>query len=59
MAIDFLTSLRSSRVDKFKAACQSRFELSMVFKSSAELVVLSNQVLLGGVMESSLDEVVP
>ena len=57
-AIDFLTSLQSSRVDEFKVACQSRFELSTVFKNSAELAVLSKQVLLGG-MESSLDEAVP
>ena len=50
-AIDFLTSLQSSRVDEFKIACQSKFELSTVFKNSEELAVLSKQVLLGG-MES-------
>lgn len=49
-AIDFLTSLQSSRVDEFKVACQSKFELSTVFKDSAELAMLSKQVLGG--MES-------
>jgi len=45
-AIEFLTSLQSSRVDEFKVACQSKFEHSTVFKNSAELAVLSKQVLL-------------
>ena len=46
-AIDFLTSFHSSRIDEFKVACQSKFELSTVFKNSAELVILSKQVLIG------------
>ena len=50
-AIDFLISLQSSRVDEFKVTCQSKFEHSTVFKNSAELAVLSKQVLSGG-MES-------
>jgi hypothetical protein len=58
-AIDFLTSLQSSRVDEFKIACQSKFELSTVFKNSAEFAVLSKQVLLGGTENTSQDEAVP
>lgn len=54
-AISFLTSLQSSRVDEFKAVCQTKFELSTVFKNSAELAVLGQQVLLGAT-ESSPDE---
>jgi len=57
-AIELLTSLQSSRVDEFKVACQSKFELSTMFKNRAELVMLSKQVLLGGVMEGSPDEAV-
>ena len=53
-AIDFLTLLKSSRIDEFKAACQSKFELSTVFKNSAELAVLSKQVLLGGMEDDGV-----
>jgi hypothetical protein len=53
-AINFLTSLQSSRVDEFTAACQSKFELSTVLKNSGEVVVLDQQDLLG--TENSPDE---
>jgi len=45
--IRFLTAIKSSRVEEFRKACNGKFELSTVFKSSGELVVLRRQVLAG------------
>ncbi|KAF8899782.1 NMDA receptor-regulated protein 1a [Gymnopilus junonius] len=44
-ALDFLTSLSSSRVDEFRGKCQAKFELSTAFKVPAELAKLKEQVL--------------
>jgi peptide alpha-N-acetyltransferase len=45
----FLTTIKSSRIDEFRAACDAKFELSTVFKSPAELAVLRKKVIAGDV----------
>ena len=37
-ALKFLEELKSSRTDEFRLGCDGRFELSSVFKSSADSV---------------------
>ncbi|KAF8223436.1 N-terminal acetyltransferase A, auxiliary subunit [Tricholoma matsutake] len=53
--IAFLTAIKSSRVEKFRMACDAKFELSTMFKSSAELAALRNQVLSGNDVDGEKD----
>ena len=43
--IAFLIAIKSTRVDEFRAACNAKFELSTIFKSSTKLAALRKQVL--------------
>ncbi|KDR72571.1 hypothetical protein GALMADRAFT_252705 [Galerina marginata CBS 339.88] len=58
-ALSFLSSLRSTRVEEFRAQCQSKFELSTVFKTPAELAPLREQVMLGSPNDTNPEEVTP
>jgi len=55
-ALSFLSSLKSPRADEFRTACQSKFELSTVFKTPSELAPLRDQVLLGSPDEPILED---
>jgi peptide alpha-N-acetyltransferase len=43
----FLIAIKSTRVEEFRTACDAKFELSTVFKSSTELAALRRQTLAG------------
>ena len=43
--LDFLRDLKSSRVEEFRAACDSKFEIATVFKPSEELPTLRRTAL--------------
>jgi len=45
--IAFLIGIKSTRVEEFRTACNIKFELSTVFRSSTELAALRRQTLLG------------
>ncbi|KAH9477761.1 N-terminal acetyltransferase A complex auxiliary subunit NAA15 [Psilocybe cubensis] len=57
--VDFLASLKSSRLDEFRAQCQTTFPLSTVFKPSAELAPLREQVMLGSAPEPATEDTTP
>ncbi|KAF9559465.1 NMDA receptor-regulated protein 1a [Agrocybe pediades] len=59
-ALDFLTSIQSSRSDEFRTQCQAKYPLSTIFKTPAELVPLREQVMLGSLSsEGGSEEVTP
>ncbi|KAG6853321.1 hypothetical protein C0991_005198 [Blastosporella zonata] len=45
--LEFLTDIKSERVDEFREACDRRFEVSTVFKLKEELEALRKKVLVG------------
>jgi N-alpha-acetyltransferase 15/16, NatA auxiliary subunit len=45
-SIAFLTDIKSSRIDEFRAACDAKFELSTAFKPPAELAILKKLALV-------------
>ncbi|KAG5654558.1 hypothetical protein H0H81_000083 [Sphagnurus paluster] len=45
--VKFLTSIKSERLDEYKAACDARFEFSTVFKPTADLEVLKKRAQVG------------
>ncbi|TFK41639.1 NMDA receptor-regulated protein 1-domain-containing protein [Crucibulum laeve] len=57
--IAFLISIKSPRVDEFRSACDAKFELSTVFKSSEELTSLRQRVLAGESEATTATEVIP
>lgn len=42
--LQFLRDVRSPRAEEFRAACDKRFELATIFKTSEELALLHSQV---------------
>ncbi|TFK20657.1 N-terminal acetyltransferase A, auxiliary subunit [Coprinopsis marcescibilis] len=61
----FLTSIKSTRAEEFRAACDKKFELSTLFKTPEELATLRKKVLnpkdapLTGSKEAKKEEVTP
>jgi len=55
--VAFLTAIKSPRVEEFRTACDTKFELSTVFKSSTELAVLRKQALAGNDRQGEGDAV--
>jgi N-alpha-acetyltransferase 15/16, NatA auxiliary subunit len=51
MIISFLGDIQSPRQDEYRAACDARFELSTVFKTSSELEVLRKDATKGDIAE--------
>ncbi|KAG6896551.1 hypothetical protein C0992_007498 [Termitomyces sp. T32_za158] len=45
--VEFLTEIKSGRVEEFRDACDKRFEISTVFKPVAELEALKKETLSG------------
>ncbi|RDB27479.1 N-alpha-acetyltransferase 16, NatA auxiliary subunit [Hypsizygus marmoreus] len=52
----FLTTLKSSRLEEFRANCDARFELSTLFKPLTELEVLKKRALVANDPQPKADE---
>ena len=56
-AIAFLRMSKSPRADEYRAACDTKFELSTAFKPLAQLAALQKQAVVQDITASDLDKV--